>query len=571
MIHEEDSYDERYYEEIKSSYNGNSNLKPIGLSISLEQWQVLELSKCAVDPIYFIENYCKIVSLDHGLIPFKLYECQKKKVNLILNNRKVILMESRQAGKTITSAACILWYTIFEERKTVAILANKAAAAREVMSRYQDMYELLPKWIQQGVREWNKGSIILENGCKVFTAATTVTGIRGRSVSWLYIDEASFIPNNIADAFFASTYPTIASGKTTKILISSTPRGYNHFWKFWNDATEGISDFIPLFIPYWEIPGRDEAWALEQKKDLGEVKFSQEISCQFLGSSYSLLDGETLSKLSPKQFILSKDNLDVLEEPIRRTFNEEGKLIGTDHIYMIVVDTSRGVGGDYSTFVVIDVTETPYTVVAKFRDNRISPLLFPTIIHTVARNYNDANVLIEINDNGQQVADILQIDLEYEHIIWTSREGNKGQVVTAGFGNSSASNGVRTDKKVKRVGCTHLKTLVESQKLLVFDKDIISEFSTFIEHKDSYAADEGYHDDLVMPLVLFGWLTTNPYFKDLTNINLRDKLYRDRMQSINDSLTPFGFFSVLEEKEKKQFVHEGDLWMIQDIPNYIDI
>jgi hypothetical protein len=551
---------------LKSSYLGNSQLKQIGYKIDYTPEQILELQKCATDAIYFIENYCKIVSLDHGLVPFKLYECQKRKVRTILDNRKVILMEGRQQGKTITSAACILWYTIFSDNKTVAILANKAAAAREVMSRYQGMYENLPVWIQQGVREWNKGSIELENGSKVFTAATAASGIRGKSVNWLYIDEAAIIPNNVAEEFFTSTYPTIMAGETTKVLLSSTPLGYNHFWKFWNDSEQGINDFVNLFIHYTEIPGRDERWAAEQKGVLGEVKFSQEVLCSFLGSSYTLLDADTLSRMSPRKPIYSKDGLDVLEEPIRAIKGADGKIAQDGHVYALIVDTSRGVEGDYSAFVVIDITANPYAVVAKFRDNKIAPLLYPTVIHTVAKNYNNAWTLVEINDNGQQIADILHHELEYEQILYVNR-GKNGQVVSGGFGGGSSANGVRTDKKIKRVGCSQLKTLIETQRMQVFDADIISEFSTFIENKGSYAADEGYHDDLVMPLVLFGWLTTNPYFKELTDVNLRETIFETQINRIEEELTPFGFIEDGREADgPQQYVEDGDLWTVERNP-----
>jgi hypothetical protein len=549
----------------RPSYNGNSNLKQIGFAFDFEPWHIEEIAHCIEDPVYFIESYCKIVSLDKGLVPFKLYECQKEKVNTILNNRKVILMEGRQQGKTITSAACILWYTLFQDNKTVAILANKAAAAREVMSRYQNMYEHLPMWLQQGVKEWNKGSIELENGSKVFTAATAASGIRGKSVNWLYIDEAAIIPNNIAEEFFTATYPTIMAGETTKVLMSSTPLGYNHFWKFWNDAEQGNNDFVNLFIPYTAIPGRDERWANEQKAILGDVKFTQEVLCNFLGSSYTLLDADTLGRFSAKKPIYSRDYLDVYEEPVRGERDAEGKVTKPDNAYVITVDTSRGVGGDYHAFAVIDVTESPYRLVAKYRNNKLSPMLYPTMIHTVARNYNNAHIMVEINDNGQQVADILYHELEYENMLWISRDSAKGQVVSGGFAGRTIQSGVRTDKKVKRVGCSQLKTLVEGQRLLVWDSDVISEFSTFVEdNKGSYSADEGYHDDMVMTLVLFAWLTTNPYFRDLTNMNIRTTMYENQIKQIEEELTPFGFIADGREDEKpEQFVEAGDLWTVQ--------
>lgn len=527
------------------SYLGNANLKAANVSLNFTKDQVEEYLKCAEDPVYFIETYCKIVTLDHGLQPFRLYECQKKKVKIIHENRKVILMEGRQQGKTTTSAAYILWYTLFQESKTVAILANKAPAAREVLYRYQIMYENLPTWLQQGVTTWNKGDIALENGSIVFTAATSASGIRGKSVNLLYVDETAIIPNNIADQFFASVYPTISAGETTKILLSSTPLGYNHFWKFWNDAENGRNGFVPLFIPYWEIPGRDEKWAETQRKLLGELKYNQEILCNFLGSSMTLIASDIIAQMSPSPTIYKKDGLDIFEKAEK------------DHTYVIVADTSRGVEKDYSAFTIVDVTSMPYKQVGKYRDNTISPLLYPSVIYKVGKEYNDAYVLIEVN-TSEQVADILYSEYEYENIIFVNRT-TQGQIVSGGFGGGKSQLGVVTDKKVKRIGCSNFKSMVEEKKLLIRDADTISEISTFIQKRNSYAADEGYHDDLVMPLVLFSWLTTNPYFKELTDVNIRKELYEARIRMIEDEVTPFGFINNGEEDEK--FVDSsGQVW-----------
>jgi hypothetical protein len=530
----------------ESSYHGNINLKPIGHKHNFTLQQLAEIEKCQEDPIYFIENYCMIVTLDYGLQLFKLYDCQKEKVLHILGNRKAILMEGRQQGKTITSAACILWYTLFQDSKTVAIMANKTAAAREVMARYQGMYENLPLWMQQGVKTWNKGDVELENGSKIFTAATTASGIRGKSVNWLYIDEAAIIPNTVAEQFFASVYPTISAGQTTKILLTSTPLGYNHFWKFWNEAEKGNNGFVPMFIPYHRIPGRDEAWAEEQLKLLGELKFNQEVLCEFLGSSNTLISAKTLGAMSSIDPIHAKDGLDIFEEPI------EG------HIYAMGVDTARGVGGDYSAFTVLDVTEAPYRLVAKYRDNKIAPMLFPNIIAKVGTDYNKAYILVEINDIGQQVADILHMELEYDNILTSVKTALK-QYLSPGFG-TKTQRGVRMTKQVKRQGCFALKSLLEENKLLVFDAETISEFSTFIEKQGSWQADEGYFDDLVMSLVLFAWMTSNPYFKDMTNVDIREKMYKDQMDQIEDDLTPFG--TINSGFQEDYFVSNGDLWTI---------
>ena len=532
----------------ETSYHGNPNLKPIGYSHQFTPEQIRELLKCQEDPIYFIEEYCQIVTLDKGLQPFKLYDCQKEKVKFIMENRQTILMEGRQQGKTVTAAACILHYTIFNENKTVAILANKTSAAREVLARYQIMYEGLPLWMQQGVKTWNKGNVDLENGSVVFTSATTSSGIRGKSVNWLYIDEAAIIPNNIADEFFTAVYPTISAGETTKILLTSTPLGYNHFWKFWNEAEEGKNGFERMFIPYSEIPGRDERWADEQLKLLGELKFNQEVLCEFLGSTNTLINGKTLAVMSAKQPEYSKDGLDLYEEP------------KPNHYYVITVDVARGVGGDFSAFSLIDVTEMPYKLVGKYKHNKISPMLYPSVISKVAKDFNNAYVLVEANDIGQQVLDILHQEEEYENVFTTLTENGK-QYLTPGFGRS-AKLGVTTSKAVKRQGCFAIKSLIEDKKLLIHDADIIGELSVFTEKGQTFQADEGYHDDLAMTLVLFGWITTNSFFTDLTNVNVREGLFNAEMRMIENDLTPFG--EIVDGSEPEAEVMGGDLWFSLD-------
>ena len=535
----------------ETSYHGNPNLKSIGHKHDFTQEQIKEYLKCQADPIYFIENYCHIVTLDNGLQLFKLYECQKKKVDIIVNERKVILMEGRQQGKTVTAAACILHYTIFNADKTVAIMANKTASAREVLLRYQTMYENLPIWMQQGVKTWNKGDVELENNCRVFTAATTTSGIRGKSVNWLYIDEAAIIPNNVADEFFASVYPTISAGETTKILLTSTPLGYNHFWKFWNEAEKGTNGFVSHFIPYTDIPGRDEAWAEQQLKLLGELKFTQEVLCDFLGSSNTLINARTIATLSSKDPLYENpegNGVDIYEDPQE------------DHYYCITVDTARGIGGDYSAFVVFDITEMPYKVVAKYRNNKIAPMLYPNVIAKVGQDYNNAFVLIENNDIGGQVVEILHEEIEYDNIFSTVTEKSR-QYVSPGFGKSTRL-GVNTSKQVKRQGCFNFKSLMEEKKLLVFDADIISEISTFVEKGNTYQADEGYNDDCVMCMVLFGWLSTMPFFKELVDVNTREGLYKQEMQSITQNLTPFVMRKSNEEPEA--WVAGGDYWLMDD-------
>lgn len=526
-------------------YNGNSNLKGVGNPIGYTADEFTEFARCKQDPIYFIKNYCKIVSLDHGLIKFGLFDYQVKFIESMQDERRVIAKMPRQMGKTQTVAAYVLWYILFNPSKTVAILANKGAAAREIMSRLQLMYEYTPFFLQQGVKTWNKGDIELENGSKVFTGATSSSGIRGKSVNFLYVDEAAIIPNNVAEDFFTSTYPTISAGQTTKIVLTSTPLGYNHFWKFWNEAVNGINGFKAVDVHYSEHPERGQEWADKQKSLLGELKFNQEVLCSFLGSSATLIDAHTVSKMFGKPTIYSKDGLDIYEAPVK-----PDPAIGIKgHSYVMTVDTAKGVGGDYSVFALIDVSVMPYRLVGKYRNNKIAPLLFPSVIYKTARDYNDAFILFEINAT-EQVPHIMYYELEYENILFVTR-GTKGQMVSSGFNQQALQLGVNTDKKTKRIGCNNIKAIIEENKLEIFDVDIISELSTFIQVKDSYAADEGYHDDLAMALVIFGWLTTQAYFKDLVDIDLRKVIYQSRIDNIEAEQLPMGWFTDGTEKEQE--------------------
>lgn len=532
----------------KNSYNGNRSLKQIGFVIQYTGEQVQELLKCKDDPIYFIKTYCQIVSLDSELlIPFDLYSYQEKFIKIINDNRRVISMQPRQMGKSQVVAAYVLWYSLFNNNKTVAILAYKSDAAMEILSRYQLMYENLPLWMQQGIKTWNKGDVELENGSSVFTAATSSAGIRGKSVNLLYVDEVAIVPNNIAEQFFTSVYPVVSAGETTKIILTSTPLGYNHFWKFWNDAERNTNGFKPFRVEYSEHPKRDKKWAEEQKALLGEIKFNQEVLCKFLGSTNTLISSDTIARLSPMDFVYQKDGLDILEQPDPKAS------------YFVSVDTSRGIGGDYSAFTVISCGDYPFKIVAKFRDNRISPLLYPNIIHKVAKDYNNAYVLVEINDIGQQIADIMHNELEYENLIWVGSDSRYGQYLSVS--GKQAHLGVRTTKQIKRIGCQTLKSLVENDKLLVFDQDIISELSTFIEKSGSFEADEGYHDDLTMTLVLFAWASNDNLFKELMNANNRQALFKQQMINIEEELTPFGFIDNGIPEEFQPEVVDGDLWL----------
>lgn len=510
-------------------YLGNVNLKRIGIELSYTEEQVKEIVKCSEDPVYFIKNYVKIVNVDHGLVPFQMWKFQEDMVNTFHDNRFSIAKMPRQVGKTTTAAGYMLWAVLFQENYSIAILANKGSLARDILGRIQYAYEYLPLWLQQGIKIWNKGNIELENGSKIGAFATSAAGVRGGSYNLIFLDEFAFVPKNMADEFFTSTYPVISSGKTTKVIIVSTPYGLNHFYKMWVDATEGRSTYKPLEVHWSMVPGRDQAWKEETIRNTSEEQFRQEFETEFIGSSATLISGSKLRSLAFFNPMLQEDCLDIYDQP------QPGRL------YICTVDCAEGVEQDYSTINVLDVTESPYKQVAKYRNNKIPLLFFPTVIYSIAQRYNEAFVLIETNNVGQQVVDILHYDLEYENIYKIQSHNIKGQSISGGF-KRNASFGIKTTKTVKKIGCANLKTLVESDKLIIPDFDTIAEMNTFVRIKDSYAAEEGNNDDLVMGLVLFAWLTAQSYFKEATNIDIRKVLLQENNMLLDEELTPVGIF-----------------------------
>ena len=533
-----------------ANYLGNPNLKKANIQQSWTKEQLKEYSLCMDDPQYFIEKYVKIISLDEGLIPFKMYDFQKEMTGTFHNNRFTICKLPRQSGKSTIMVSYILHYALFNPTVNIAILANKAATARDLLSRLQLAYEHLPKWLQQGVMSWNKGSLELENGSKILASSTSASAVRGGSYNIIFLDEFAYVPSNVAEQFFSSVYPTISSGKTTKVMIVSTPHGMNMFYKLWVDAEEGRNAYIPIEVHWSEVPGRDEAWKEETIKNTSQAQFNTEFECEFLGSINTLIAPSKLKQLTyraPKQ---SNAGLDVHVLP------------QVDHTYLLVADVSRGTKNDYSAFVVVDVSEIPYKVVAKFRDNEIKPLIFPSKIYDIARVYNQAFVLIEVNDIGEQVANAMQFDMEYDNLIMASMRGRAGQVIGAGFSGGRAQLGVRTTKAVKKIGCSNLKQLVEDNKLIVEDYDIINELSTFIVKGSSFEADDGCNDDLVACLFIFAWLTDQTYFKELTNNDIRRVMMNEQQDMLEQDMAPFGFIiNGLEDENIGEMVDEyGTRW-----------
>jgi len=510
------------------TYNGNQLLKRKGVQIQWEHDHVKEFIKCSSDPIYFAEKYIQIVHVDRGLIPMNLYDYQREIIQKISHNRRAAVVTSRQAGKTTTAVAVILHFILFQEHKTVALLANKGDAAREILDRIKIAYEALPQWMQQGVVEWNKGSVQFENGCKIIAAATSSSGIRGKSVSFLYIDETAFVEN--WDEFFASVFPTISSGDTTKILLTSTPNGLNHFYKTCEGARDGSNGYEFVEVLWKDVPGRDDKWKLEtlQAMDFDYEKFSQEYECQFLGSSGTLIEGSKLKSMVTKEPAIDNGTMKQYER------QAEGR------VYACVVDVSRGKGLDYSAFQIIDVTEMPYRQVCVYRDNYITPAEYAEVIYRACKSYNDATTLIEINDIGEQVAELLHFEFEYENILFTESAGRSGKRISAGY-SKRCDKGIRTTKTVKSVGCSILKLLIEQDQLIINDFQTIKELSTFSRKRNSFEAESGAHDDLVMCLVLFAWLSDQAYFKEITDINTLIELKEKSEKEMMDNLLPFGF------------------------------
>ena len=532
------------------TYLGNPNLKRANITQEWTKEEIEEYAKCMRDPQYFIQHYIKIVSLDEGLIPFHLYDFQKEMIGTFHNNRFTICKLPRQSGKSTTIIAYLLHYVLFNPNVNVAILANKAATARDLLSRLQLAYEHLPKWLQQGVMSWNKGSLELENGSKILASATSSSAVRGGSYNIIFLDEFAYVPSNVAEQFFSSVYPTISSGKTTKVMIVSTPHGMNMFYKLWVDAEEGRNSYVPIEVHWSEVPGRDEKWKEETIKNTSESQFNTEFECEFLGSIDTLVTPAKLKTLTYRTPIQSNAGLDVYIRPVDK------------HTYMLIADVSRGTKNDYSAFAVIDITELPYKIVAKFRDNEIKPLLFPSKIYDVALAYNKAFVMVEVNDIGEQVANTLQFDLEYDNLVMASMRGRAGQILGGGFSGGRAQLGVRTTKAVKRIGCSNLKQLVEDNKLIVEDYDCINELSTFIVKGQSFEADEGCNDDLVACLFMFAWATDQTYFKELVDVDVRQTMMREQQDMLEQDMAPFGFvITGLEDDNIGEVIDEyGTRW-----------
>ena len=539
-------------------YRNNPNLKLPGIELQYTKEQLEEYIKCANNPVYFCEKYVKVKTLDKGVVSFNLYPYQQKFVNAIHQNRFTISKWPRQCGKSTCVTSYICHYITFNQSVNVAILANRLKTAKEeLFSKLQLAYENLPHFLQQGVVEWNKTSFKLENGSRVMCDATSSTAIRGGSYNLLLLDEYAFLPSHVAEEFYTATYPTISAGTTTKLVIVSTPNGMNHFHKLWVDANrqEGHklkNKFIPVDVSWRDTPIspgnpklRDDAWADEQIANTSPDQFEQEYGCSFLGSSNTLISSSKLNVLAPEQ-PLEEDSEGL------RVFNQPEK----DKIYFLQADVCRGQGSDYSAFTVIDGTSAPYKIVASYRNNVISPFNFPNIIKKVGEKYNNAYVLVETNDIGGQVSSILYNDLEYENVLMTRIMGRKGQILSQGFAQGKSEMGLRTTAQTKKLGCAILKRLIEEDKILLNDERIITELTTFVSRSNTYKAEEGHNDDMVMTLVFFAWLSRQEYYADL--IESAKFNYEDAQKPEDDNI-----LITMNDQNKdddEEFVQDGVIW-----------
>jgi hypothetical protein len=502
---------------MSDSYNGNSNVKRDGVTHNFTQYELQEYAKCMKDPSYFAKTYCKVIHLDKGLVPFNLYPYQEKMFDHFTDNRFSIVLACRQSGKSISSVAYLLWYACFHPEKTIAILANKGATAQEMLGRITLMLENLPFFLQPGCRALNKRSIEFSNNSRIVSAATSGSSIRGMSVNLLYLDEFAFVEN--AAEFYTSTYPVISSGKDTKVIITSTANGIgNQFHKIWEGAVQKVNDYADFRVDWWDVPGRDEDWKKQTIANTSQLQFDQEFGNTFFGTGDTLINAETLMsfRAKPPLRLIEGNSVWIYEEPEK------------DHQYVMTVDVSKGRGQDYSTFNVIDISTRPFKQVAVYRNNIISPILFPNVIYKYATVYNDAWVVVESNDQGTLVCNGLYHDLEYENLfIESAVKANRL--------------GVEMNRKVKRIGCSGIKDLLEEQKLAIVDENTILECSTFVAKGQSYEASDGNHDDLMMNLVMFGYFATGNYFTQLTDVDIKNMLFEQKMKQIEDDVLPFGF------------------------------
>ena len=439
------------------------------------------------------------------------------------SNRFNVVLASRQSGKSIAVVAYLLWYAIFKGEQVIGILANKETIAREMLGRITLMLENLPFFLQPGCKALNKGSISFSNNSRLIASATSSSSIRGMSLNL----------DTFVNTFYENVYPTVSASSNSKVIITSTPNGFNKFYDIYTAADKGLSEYVPFRVDWWDVPGRDDTWMRQEVANLGsDEAFNRQYGNQFIASSSLLLSAASLA-LRATEPAEEQNDVKIYVQP------EE------DHNYIMTVDVSKGRGQDYSTFNVIKMDEDGFHQVCTYRNNLISPMIFPDLLYKYAMHYNEAYVVVESNDAGQVVCNGLYYDLEYENVFVESMI--KANAIGAGG-----------TKKVKRIGCSNIKDIMEQKKLVIHDEETIREMSTFIARGSSYQADHNAHDDLMMNLVMFGWFTSTPFFAESTDVNMKHMLYQQKVKQLEDEVIPIGNMPV--DQGVHPFGKEWKVW-----------
>ncbi len=509
------------------SYDDRYVLRP-GHKVNYTKEMVWELQKCASDIVYFAENYFTVLHPIHGkkrLCELEgLYDFQKDMIKNFSENRFSIVLASRQVGKTTCSCIYLLWFALFNTDKTLAILANKQSTAQSIVGDIKIAYEQLPAFMKPGVKKYDALTIEFDNGTTVFSRATSEDALRGESVSLLFLDEFAFVPENVADAFWASNFPTISTGGS--IIIVSTPNGTaGLYYELWKKASNREKDnrgvlWKSIRIRWDQHPDRDEKWKDEMLESIGKVKFSQEFDCSFTGSTYTLITGDTLEKLN------SIDPAFYVEEGYYLWKRPE-----PNRIYLMGGDVAKGANSDFHVLNIFDVTDFykngKYEQVAIFRRNDISAFDFKDKIIEIGKQWNDAMVIIENNDIGHAVVQNLYFDDGYENT-WFNQD--KGEY------------GIRATTKTKPIALSYFKEDIESFKMLIHSEDMVRELSYYEEIRTGiFGARNGreYHDDTVASGYWVSYALRSLYFQDFYEWWLKnhDSNYNKLMDINKDSET----------------------------------
>jgi len=486
------------------AYDDRYIVKP-GRKIEFTALMLQELARCAADITYFAEKYYTIIHPVRGEEIIKLFPFQREMIENMKNNRQNIFMAARQLGKTTCASIYLLWFAIFNPSKTIAILANKQSTAVSIVDDIKKGYEMLPAWMKPGVKKYDQLELKFENESRIFARATSEDAIRGESVSLLFCDEFAFVPENIAEQFWVSNYPTLSTGGN--IVVVSTPNGTaGKFYQLWKSATSRENKTWKAMKITWDRhPDRDEAWKESQIQSIGKVKFAQEYACSFTGSSYTLIDGETLEQMK------------ATDPPF---YPEEGfymwKKPVTDRLYLVSCDVAKGANTDFHVANVFDATDWhtngKIEQVAMFRRNDISVFDFKDKVLQISRKYNNAVAIVENNHLGHVLVQNLYYEEGYDN---TWYDYDKGEY------------GVNGNVKTKPLALTYFKEDIESKKMIIHAQDMITELSYFEEVKTGvFQARQGrnFHDDTVASGYWASYALRSKYWEDHLHFIMKNKM-----------------------------------------------